>query len=419
MKSSAYLFSVLLCCFFSIVAFAQQEIRYPDWHDLPFEDRLEYNSNPGKILPDARAFFQKGEYGRTLMNCSMHYVVYGGETRDKEERKTLETKAQKCYVLSNAMNALLSAGKVTEAKKIARDIIEMNPQDKATLDVLLMSDPIVVPVDTVPAIVPVSGVSLSPNMVSMTEGDTTLLTVLVHPSDASEKSVNWSSEDPSLATVDQLGQVKAVAPGTTAIIVKTLEGDYVDICLVSVKPKPQPIEEPVVEVSPDTVAITPVTAPVTTDKPQSQKNEQPSHTKFIAKAGASYLISFSNPVHPCLALGVYDLGGSRFGLEVGGYYLKMAGVDVSLAVRLSKALYLRAGAGFFSYSGTQGINAILGFNFLIKRHFCLDIGASYFPMIQTMGTESFTTANITYALPVATTAMKAGIIPSIKIGWAF
>lgn len=425
MKTSVYVISALLCCFFSIAAFAQQEKRYPDWHDLSVEDRLEYNSDPGKILPDARECFQKGEYGRTLMICSMHYVVYGDETREKEEKNTLEAKAKQCYDWSNEMKALLSGGDVAEAKKKAREIIEMNPQDKAALDVLLLSDPVVVPVDTTPVIVHVTGVSLSPKILSTTEGETTWLTVRVRPSDAADKSVVWSSGEPSIATVDQRGQVKAVAPGTVAIVVKARDGNWTDSCRVTVKPKPQPVEEPVVEVSPDTVAVTPVTpvtpetAPVFPSKPQSPLNDQPAHTMFVAKAGASYLIGFSSPVHPCIALGVYDLGGSRFGLEVGGYYMKMMGVDASLAVRLSKAFYLRAGAGLFSYSGTKGINAVLGFNFLIKRHFCLDIGAGYFPTIQTMGTKTVTTAGATYEMPVAVTARKAGIVPTIKIGWAF
>ena len=78
MKDKLFVFFlILLFVSAGIPAAAQDAVRYPDWHDLTTNERADYNRNPAKILPDARAAFQKGEYGRTLMLCSMHWVVYG------------------------------------------------------------------------------------------------------------------------------------------------------------------------------------------------------------------------------------------------------------------------------------------------------------------------------------------------------
>lgn len=70
----------------------------------------------------------------------------------------------------------------------------------------------------------VTGVSLEPTSVSLYEGQTRQLVEKVLPSTAEERSVNWSSDKPSIARVDASGLVTAIGAGTAIITVKTVDG---------------------------------------------------------------------------------------------------------------------------------------------------------------------------------------------------
>ncbi len=82
--------------------------------------------------------------------------------------------------------------------------------------------------------VDVTGVTLAPITLSMTEGDEENLTVTVTPSDATNQKVSWSSSDEKVATVAN-GVVKAVAEGNAIITVTTEDGEFTATCSVSVK----------------------------------------------------------------------------------------------------------------------------------------------------------------------------------------
>ncbi len=57
----------------------------------------------------------------------------------------------------------------------------------------------------------------------------------VIPSNASEKTISWSSKSKSVATVDsKSGVVKALKPGTSKIVAKAKDGDIEDYCVVHV-----------------------------------------------------------------------------------------------------------------------------------------------------------------------------------------
>jgi uncharacterized repeat protein (TIGR02543 family) len=65
-----------------------------------------------------------------------------------------------------------------------------------------------------PSAVSVTGVSLNKTSLSLTViGGTETLTATVSPSNATNKSVNWTTSNPSIATVSTSGTVKAVATG--------------------------------------------------------------------------------------------------------------------------------------------------------------------------------------------------------------
>jgi len=83
--------------------------------------------------------------------------------------------------------------------------------------------------------VSVNGVSVSPNNISLNVGATTRLTSSVSPSNASDKSVTWSSNNSSIATVDSSGNVRGIKVGTAVITVKTKDGNKTATATVTVK----------------------------------------------------------------------------------------------------------------------------------------------------------------------------------------
>ena len=81
-------------------------------------------------------------------------------------------------------------------------------------------------------IVPVVTVSLSSTSLKLYEGDIIQLTATVKPKDATDKTVVWSSDMPSVATVDQSGHVTGISAGTANISASA--GGKVAKCTVTV-----------------------------------------------------------------------------------------------------------------------------------------------------------------------------------------
>jgi xyloglucan-specific exo-beta-1,4-glucanase len=82
--------------------------------------------------------------------------------------------------------------------------------------------------------VPVTGVTISPSMDSVSVGGTLQLTADIAPLDATNKSVTWKSENNNIATVSLTGKVTAVAPGTVTISVTTYDGGFTAFSEVTV-----------------------------------------------------------------------------------------------------------------------------------------------------------------------------------------
>jgi len=85
----------------------------------------------------------------------------------------------------------------------------------------------------------VSGVSLNKTELTLYEGKSTTLTATVTPSTAANKSVTWSSSNPSVATVDQTGKVTGVKEGSAVITATTVDGGYQASCEVIVVEAPK------------------------------------------------------------------------------------------------------------------------------------------------------------------------------------
>ena len=79
----------------------------------------------------------------------------------------------------------------------------------------------------------VTGITLDKQSIELTIGKSSNLTATVTPSNATNKNINWSSVDETIATVHN-GTVTAKSAGTTYIIVSTKDGGFTASCRVTV-----------------------------------------------------------------------------------------------------------------------------------------------------------------------------------------
>lgn len=80
----------------------------------------------------------------------------------------------------------------------------------------------------------VTGVSLNYSSAPVSVGATKALTATVSPSNATNKSITWTSSNTAVATVSSSGVVTGKAAGTATITVKTADGGYTATCTVTV-----------------------------------------------------------------------------------------------------------------------------------------------------------------------------------------
>lgn len=81
----------------------------------------------------------------------------------------------------------------------------------------------------------VTGVSLDINEKILYIGESVTINAIVAPSDASNKSINWSSGDPSVANVASDGTVTALKVGEATVTAKTADGGFTDTCRITVR----------------------------------------------------------------------------------------------------------------------------------------------------------------------------------------
>ena len=79
----------------------------------------------------------------------------------------------------------------------------------------------------------VTRVELDQSELALSLGDSYTWKATVHPNNADNKAISWSSSDESVATVED-GTVKAMGAGTATITVHTEDGDHTATCVVTV-----------------------------------------------------------------------------------------------------------------------------------------------------------------------------------------
>ena len=94
------------------------------------------------------------------------------------------------------------------------------------------------------ATIPANGISLSNSSASIEAGKVFVLTATVTPSNATDRTVTWSSSSPGVATVNSSGVVQGVTVGTATITARNSNNDY-RTCVITVLPVTvtPPVEE--------------------------------------------------------------------------------------------------------------------------------------------------------------------------------
>ena len=82
--------------------------------------------------------------------------------------------------------------------------------------------------------VPVTGVDISSESITIETGETKKLIASVQPPNATNKKIEWSSDNNTAASVDQEGTITANDAGTAKITVRTLDGNFEKTCTVTV-----------------------------------------------------------------------------------------------------------------------------------------------------------------------------------------
>ena len=84
-------------------------------------------------------------------------------------------------------------------------------------------------------VVPVTGVEVNPWAVTLSVSGTSKLSYTIRPADATNQNVKWESDNPSVATVDSDGNVRAVSAGVAKVSAVTEDGGFRSGCTVTVK----------------------------------------------------------------------------------------------------------------------------------------------------------------------------------------
>ena len=162
-----------------------------------------------------------------------------------------------------------------------------------------------VTVRTVSHTVAVTGVTLDKTAYSLALNSSLKLNATVLPSNATNKGISWSSSNNTVAAVDAVGNVSALAVGTSDITVVTADGNKTAVCKITVYEPEQP------STSVQSVTINPTAASMKigetktltyTILPTDAKNKNVSWS-----SSNSTVASVSNGVVTAVAAGTADI----------------------------------------------------------------------------------------------------------------
>lgn len=151
-------------------------------------------------------------------------------------------------------NGLIRAVGIGTATIIARTVNDLTANVKVTVGDYSLN---------------VKNIMLTTNYIVLPVGISKQLAVAFTPANASNKTVTWSSSNPSVATVDNSGNVKAISPGSAIIKATSNDGGYTDTATIEVTSNKNEIDEKTIAFSEGsytvgvngTISLTPIITP--------------------------------------------------------------------------------------------------------------------------------------------------------------
>ncbi len=230
-----------------VVKLENVQIESPDYFygigcDVPISIDLHGTNTIKTLVNTTRAIYAEGEisgssttdkliltgfdpifYG-TIRNCTLEveksYDGDGNELVIKDaivKAKTIENVKSLTFV---HCNILKPQGAYFDAAKMA--VVDEHGAIAQNVEIGMIA---------------VTGVTLTPEKKDLEMGATFQLIAEVQPGNATNKDLEWSSDKPDFADVDQNGLVTAKAEGVAVITVKTKDGGFTKTCEVTVRKK--------------------------------------------------------------------------------------------------------------------------------------------------------------------------------------
>ncbi|GAA4113386.1 hypothetical protein GCM10022393_12340 [Aquimarina addita] len=87
---------------------------------------------------------------------------------------------------------------------------------------------------SVPSTITVTGITLAPETADLVIGDTIQVIATVNPTDATDQTITWTSDNESIVTVDATGLVTAIANGEVTITATTNDGGFTGTTTITI-----------------------------------------------------------------------------------------------------------------------------------------------------------------------------------------
>lgn len=148
---------------------------------------------------------------------------------------------------TNSSVATVSGGKVTAKSEGATTITATAHNGKSVSCIVTVNEP-------APEVIEVTSVSLNKTSLTLEIGESETLTATVLPSNATDKSVTWTSSAQTVVTVED-GKVTTIESGTATIIATTSNGKTASCSVTVNEPAPEIIEVTSVSLNKSSLAL--------------------------------------------------------------------------------------------------------------------------------------------------------------------